>query len=186
MSQSVLFLLEFTILVALLASVLLLTVPGAEKPQPRLAFLSLLAAIMLVFSAAVHLEVFLNRSIANATVIVAACGVIITRIWKYGRGSLFRTASSSGNSIASSQERARNLDPIKIAYFNFAPYIFLALDKEGSVIAINKHGCEVVSCDSPHIIQRNWFNDFVASSDRGHDLKVFRECLETQEERTPP
>lgn len=188
MNQSLLFLFEFAVLITILVSVLLLTVAGPGYPKRLPMALVLLTAglfLLVVVGVLLWREAFVNPIVANSVVIVFTSGVIVARVWEYRKHSSFQSASQpSGSTTAQWPYTVHDVHAIKVAYYDFAPVIFLSLDVEGRVVMINRHGCTVVSCNSPEIVSRNWFNDFVASTDREHDLRIFRECLETHEEKS--
>ena len=68
--------------------------------------------------------------------------------------------------------KRKRLDLELKSYLDLAPAIFVALDKVGTIKALNKFGRETLECDKS-IVGANWFDTFVASSDRERVLEVF-------------
>ncbi len=67
-------------------------------------------------------------------------------------------------------ERART-------YFDAARTLFVVINADHSIVAINKAGREALGCEQSAIIGRNWFERFVPHADRVDDVAVFNGLL---------
>jgi PAS domain S-box-containing protein len=71
---------------------------------------------------------------------------------------------------------------IEYAYYDFAPFIFLALDLNGNIVKINQCGLDTLSTTTEEILHKNWFEHFLPKAYRKDFIKQFRQCVETRNE----
>ena len=62
-------------------------------------------------------------------------------------------------------------------YIDIAEVIFLLLDNKGEVTLINKKGCKLLGYSNKDIVGKNWFNNFLPSSERDKVKAVFEKIL---------
>jgi PAS domain S-box-containing protein len=59
-------------------------------------------------------------------------------------------------------------------YLDWAGVMFLALDKDGSIVLLNQKGCEILGCQIDQSVGRNWFDTFLPVSIREDTRESFR------------
>jgi len=67
-------------------------------------------------------------------------------------------------------------------YLDIAGVIFVALNREGEVILINRKGCEVLGYDEGEIFGKNWFEHFIPQSVREEVGPLAQKLLSGEEE----
>ena len=65
-------------------------------------------------------------------------------------------------------------------YFDFAGVMLLIIDSEGTIISMNKKGCEIIGLSKEDIIGKNWFDHFIPKAIRD-ELRNFTKKLFVKE-----
>jgi PAS domain S-box-containing protein len=81
------------------------------------------------------------------------------------------------------QESTEAASLVKSAYHDFAPVIFLALDRTGKVQMINQHAISLLGYQSEDVLKKNWFDNFVPQGNRNEFIDQFKKCVATEETR---
>ena len=74
------------------------------------------------------------------------------------------------------EELGRERDRAKM-YFDTANVIFIVINKNGTVVSINKRGCEILGYKEEDVLGKSWFEHFVPSSHISEIKSVFNQLL---------
>ena len=78
-------------------------------------------------------------------------------------------------------QKAETQLPITLQTFlDVAEVMFVALDKKGTVVLINKKGCDILECGQQEIIGKNWFDYFLPKRKIKEVKSVFRQLMDNQ------
>ncbi len=76
------------------------------------------------------------------------------------------------------RERLVQEQALAQTYFELAPVVFIALDKDGIVRLINNYGSHLLGLPKDQIIGKNWFENFLPSEDHDNVYTYFRKIFE--------
>lgn len=65
-------------------------------------------------------------------------------------------------------------------FFDLSKALFLELDLNGNVQAINHEGCRILECKEEEVLGENWFDRFIDSKDAPRIKKVFNDLVQGQ------
>ncbi len=82
-----------------------------------------------------------------------------------GRDALLETFVDMRRQKLAEEQLSREKDRAE-NYLDIAGTIILALDIEGTILLINRRGCEILGLPKENLIGRNWFEDFLRDEDR--------------------
>ncbi|MCD6178663.1 MAG: PAS domain S-box protein [Bacteroidales bacterium] len=66
-------------------------------------------------------------------------------------------------------------------YFEVAGTIMIVLDTHGSIIDINKKGCEILETTKENIVGKNWFSTFLPKNESNRYRELFNKSMEHKE-----
>ncbi len=62
-------------------------------------------------------------------------------------------------------------------YWNTADVLFIVLNRDGTVEAINHKGCSIIGLDEKQIVGKNWFSAFLPPQTQSEVKKVFKQII---------
>lgn len=105
--------------------------------------------------------------------------ILLTTQWKYENDvpvSAFCIATNINQQKETENQLKEARDQAQL-YLDMAFDIFVALDKEGKIILINRTGCDILGIQECFLIGQNWFDIYVPIEKREELKKVFIDII---------